>query len=137
MTKIKGSCMCGNIQYSSEAEPMAQAVCHCTDCQKQTGSAFSIVIGLHEADLTVSGSSHATVATVGDTGKQTLRHFCNNCGSPIYSHPSAYPGIAFLKVGTLDDTSWIKPTINVYCETAQPWVVIDESMENHARMMPI
>jgi hypothetical protein len=137
MSKIKGSCMCGNVEYSSAAEPIAQAVCHCLDCQKQTGSAFSIVIGLLEADLTISGPSHTTVVTVGDTGEQTFRHFCNNCGSPIYSQPTAYPGIAFLKVGTLDDTSWIKPTINVYCETAQPWVTIDENMDNHARMMPM
>ena len=49
--------MCGNVQYGSEVEPMAQAVCHCTDRQKQTGSAFSIVIGLHEADLTIGPQS--------------------------------------------------------------------------------
>jgi hypothetical protein len=137
MTKIKGSCLCGNVQYSSAAEPIAQAVCHCLDCQKQTGTAFSVVVGLHEADLELSGASHATCVTFGDTGIQTIRHFCNNCGSPIYSQPQAYPGIAFLKVGTLDDTTWVNPTLNVYCETAQSWVTIDENMENYDRMMPI
>ena len=137
MTKIKGSCMCENVQYNSAEEPFAQAVCHCLDCQKQTGTAFSVVVGLHEAELKLSGASHATIVTIGDTGKQTIRHFCNNCGSPIYSQPHAYPGIAFLKAGTLDDTTWLKPTLNVYCETAQSWVTIDEGMENHDRMMPV
>lgn len=137
MTKIKGSCLCGNVEYSSTAEPTAQVVCHCLDCQKQTGTAYSIVVGLPEAELTLSGSSHATVVTFGDTGVQTIRHFCNNCGSPIYSQPQALPGVAFLKAGTLDDTSWLKPTVNVYCETAQSWVTMGEGMENHDRMMPL
>ncbi len=68
MSKIKGSCMCGNAQYSSDEEPFAHAVCHCLDCQKQTGTAYSVVVGLHEAELVLSGTSHATVITVGDTG---------------------------------------------------------------------
>lgn len=136
MTKIKGSCLCGNVQYRSSAEPVAQVVCHCVDCQKQTGSAYSVVVGLPEAELKLSGASHATFVTVGDSGVQTIRHFCNACGSPIYSQPEALPGMAFLKAGTLDDTSWIRPTVNVYCETAQSWVTIDAEMENHGRMMP-
>jgi hypothetical protein len=137
ISKIKGSCLCGNLQYSSTEEPFAQVVCHCIDCQKQTGTAFSVVVGLHEAKLELSGSSHATCVTVGDTDMETIRHFCNSCGSPIYSQPQAYPGLAFLKAGTLDDTSWLKPTLNVYCETAQSWMTIDEGMDNHEDMMPV
>ena len=125
MSKVKGSCLCGNVTYSSDAEAAAQAVCHCPDCQKQTGTAYSVVIGLAEADLEVTGTSHATYATVGDTGKKVIRHFCNNCGSPIYSQPEAMPGFAFVKAGTLDDTSWLKPTVQIYCETAQPWVTLE------------
>ena len=137
MTKIKGSCLCRSIKYTSKAEPIAQVVFHCVDCQKQTGTAFSIVLLLQEVDLNISGSSHATTPSFGDTDKETIRHFCNNCGSPIYSQPRAYPGLAALKAGTLDDTSWLKPTINVYCETAQPWVVMGKGMENYDRMLPL
>ena len=137
MVKIKGSCLCGTLKYTSEAESATQVVCHCIDCQKQTGTAFSIVSLLQEADLNISGSSHATISSFGDTGKETIRHFCNNCGSPIYSQPQAYPELAALKAGTLYDTSWLKPTINVYCETAQPWVVMGEDMENYDRMLPL
>lgn len=137
MSKIKGACLCGNVTYSSAVEPVAQAICHCLDCQKQTGTAFSMVVGLAESDLEVTGSSHAIYSTIGDTGNGVDRHFCSNCGSPIYSAPKAMPGFAFLKAGTLDDTSWLKPTTNIYCETAQPWVTIDENMDNHQRMMPL
>ena len=137
MSRIKGGCLCGNVQYSSAAEPVAQVVCHCPDCQKQTGTASPIVVGLAESDLEISGSSHAIYVTDGDTGQGVARHFCNNCGSPIYSQPRAMPGFAFLKAGTLDDTSWLKPTTNIYCETAQSWVTMGEGMEHHDRMMPL
>lgn len=137
MAKIEGRCLCGNLKYTSEAEPSAQVVCHCIDCQRQTGTAFSIVLLLQEVDLSISGSSHATTSSFGGTGRKTIRHFYNNCGSPIYSQPQAYPGLAALKAGTLGDTSWLKPTINVYCETAQPWVVMGEDMENFDRMLPL
>jgi hypothetical protein len=137
MIKIAGSCLCGNVKYSCDGEPLAQVVCHCVLCQKQTGTAFSIVAGLPAADLKLTGESHATFVTFGDSGEQTVRHFCSNCGSPIYSESAAMPGLAFLKAGTLDDTSWIKPTANLYCESAQAWVEIDQGMDNYERMMPL
>tara|TARA_B100001123_G_C14970847_1_gene891591 strand:+ start:205 stop:447 length:243 start_codon:yes stop_codon:yes gene_type:complete len=59
----------------SKVEPIAQVVCHCINCQKQTGTAFSIVLLLQKANLNISRSSHATIPSFGDTGKETTRHF--------------------------------------------------------------
>ena len=128
MSKIKGGCLCGKVQYTSSAEPAMTAVCHCIDCQKQSGSAFSINIGLRADEINFTGELRMVETHGLESGKKINRYFCPNCGSPLYSAPDVMPGMIFLKVGTLDDTSWVKPDINFWCSTAQPWVSIDGSL---------
>lgn len=120
MTKLAGGCMCGQIRYDSDAEPAMTAICHCPDCQRQTGTAFSIVIGLPLEAINVRGDLKI-YTTTGESGAGVHRHFCAECGSPIYSLPDAMPGLIFLKAGTLDDTSWLAPNLEMFCDTAQPW----------------
>ena len=64
-----------------------------------------------------------------DTGQEVARRFCRDCGSPIVSLPEAMPEVAFIKAGTLDDTSWLEPQLHVWCESAQPWVALDRLAE--------
>jgi hypothetical protein len=119
---LTGHCLCGNVRYSADAEPVAQALCHCTDCQRQTSSPFSAVVGVPLAALTVEGDTLATFNTVGgDTGAETQRNFCSACGTPIYSLSAAAPEVAFLKAGSLDDSSWLAPMVEVWTSSAQPW----------------
>jgi hypothetical protein len=120
--QITGRCLCGSVTYRAEAEPVVQAVCHCTDCQHQTGTAFSVVVGVPRAALTVDGSTLASFTTTGeDHGTATQRGFCSACGSPIVSYVEAVPDMAFLKAGTLDDASWLEPAVEVWTRSAQPW----------------
>src|SRR3954454_21157908 len=123
MGKLDGRCMCGRITYSCEAEPVATAVCHCSECQRQTGTAFSIVVGLPVDALKVEGDTLAMFKTVGEAqDSETERNFCSACGSPIFSLSSALPDLVWLKAGTLDDTSWLEPQVEVWGRSAQPWV---------------
>ena len=132
MTKLDGRCLCGSITYTSDAEPAFTAICHCRDCQRQSGAAFSIVVGVPKADLEVSGDTLSTFVTIGeDHGRETQREFCSACGSPILSLSEGMPDIAFLKAGTLDDTSWLEPQLEVWGQSAQPWV---EPVEGRTRM---
>src|SRR5256885_306902 len=110
MANISGHCLCGKVSYSADAEPVAQAICHCTNCQRQTGTAFSIVIGVPTAAFEVEGDTLASFPTVGEVhGTPTVRHFCSACGSPIYSLVEATPDVVWIKAGTLDDASWLEP----------------------------
>jgi hypothetical protein len=119
---MSGRCLCGSVTYRIAAEPFAQALCHCADCQRQTGSAFSIVIGVPTDAFQVHGDSLSSFATTGDLhGGPTHRHFCSNCGSPIYSAVDAMPDVVFVKAGTLDDASGLKPNMEVFTRSAQPW----------------
>lgn len=96
------------------------AVCHCRDCQRQTGTAFSVVVGIPQDALQLSGE--VTIhTTTGESSAQVHRYFCGRCGSPIYSLAEAMPGLIFLKAGTLDDCSWLEPELEFFCASAQPW----------------
>jgi hypothetical protein len=120
--RLTGQCLCGSVSYTVDAEPLAQAICHCSDCQRQTSSPFSAVVVVPLQALSVEGETLAKFVTIdGDRGQETTRHFCSGCGSPLYSLSPASPDFAFLKAGSLDDGSWIEPTIEVWTSSAQPW----------------
>jgi hypothetical protein len=119
---ITGRCLCGEVTYSAAAEPVAQGVCHCTDCQRQTGNPFSVIVGVPRAAFNVEGSTLASYATTGeDHGGDTHRHFCSRCGAPVYSVAAVLPELIFVKAGSLDDASWLEPAVEVWTKSAQPW----------------
>ena len=127
MANIKGGCLCGAVRYESNAEPAMVAVCHCTSCQKNTGTAFSLNIGIPEDSVKITGDSLVKYEDRGtSSGKPFYRSFCSKCGSPISGQGVAYAGVIFIKAGTLDDASWVKPTAHIWCSSKQPWVVIEE-----------
>jgi hypothetical protein len=120
--QLTGHCLCGAVTYTVNAEPLAAAVCHCADCQRQTSSPFSAVAVVPRAALEVQGETLASFATTGsDHGQATERFFCSACGSPIYSASAASPDFAYVKAGSLDDASWMEPGIEVWTSSAQPW----------------
>lgn len=129
--------MCGRVRYTSNAEPAMTAVCHCIDCQKQSGSALSIVIAVASDAMKFNGDMTLFATEGKETGRAVNRYFCATCGSPLYSDPEVMPGVMFIKAGTLDDTSWLKPELNMWCETAQPWVTIDDTLPRFPRNPPL
>jgi hypothetical protein len=109
------------------------AVCHCKNCQKQAGSALSIVVAVPKAALSVQGQLK-TYHDVGDSGLPVDRNFCPECGSPVTTDAAAVPGLTFIKAGTLDDTSWLDPKVHVYCDSKQAWTPIPEGSQAFAKM---
>lgn len=134
MPAIKGHCACGKVSYeSSAAEPAFTGVCHCKDCQRHSGSAFNVVVAVPTATLSVQGELK-TYESKGDSGKSVFRRFCPNCGSTITSEPEAIPDLSIIRVGTLDDSSWVKPAMEIYCEAKQPWVSLGGEMQSFPKM---
>jgi len=136
MPEMKGGCLCGQLRYTVNAEPVFTGVCHCKDCQKESGTAFNVVVAVPLSAVSIQGSPR-TFTTKGDSGKDYVRRLCPNCGSTILSEPAALPGIAALRAGTLDDTSWLKPGMEIYCDSAQPWVQLGGSMQRFPKMPPM
>lgn len=137
MTEIVGGCLCGAVRYSSEAEPALVAVCHCADCQKQTSSAFSILVAVPKGTLRLEGRELAVFEGVGETGQPVFRRFCPQCGSPVVSHVAAAPELEWIKAGTLDDPSWFEPQMHIWCASAQPWVSIDDALPRFEKNPPL
>ena len=132
--KIEGGCLCGQVRFSSEAGAVFQAVCHCRDCQKQSGTAYSVVVGVPAAALEVTGET-ASYEGAGDSGGKVERVFCPRCGSPILTRADAAPGLAILKAGVLDDTSWVQPQVHVWAQSAMACTAIPEGVPAFARNM--
>jgi hypothetical protein len=134
-TPITGRCLCGGVTYSVDAEPVWQGVCYCANCQRQTATAFSVVVGVPSKTLTVEGSTLASFKTASEGYQSTTeRRFCSACGSPIFSTIESMPGVAFLKAGTIDDPSWIQPTVEIWTDSAQPWAPHFENAVRFARI---
>ena len=133
MAQIEGRCLCGQVHYRADEEPTFVGICHCTDCQKFTGSAFSTIVGVPARALKVSGSLK-TFTKIGDSGKPIHRRFCSECGSGIMDEADALPNIVMVNVGTLDDRSWVNPRSQVYCNSAQPWVQLGGEMKRFEKM---
>jgi hypothetical protein len=122
MAKLDGHCLCGRITYECEAEPIVTAICHCEDCQRQTGTSFSIVVGVPRDQLQIHGTPKVFETMGDDRGAPAYRHFCGDCGSPIISILADADEVAWIKAGTLRDKSWLSPTLEAWTQSAQPWV---------------
>lgn len=121
MSTTEGGCLCGAVRYAFEGDPAAAMVCHCTHCQKQSGSAFSTIISVPEGALSVAGEPR-TYHDAGESGKAVERIFCSECGSPLISKVEVAPGMAFIKAGTLDDASGFSPAVHIWTKSKQCWV---------------
>ena len=116
-----GRCLCGAVTFEIDAAPMMSAACHCTHCQRQTGTLFSVIVGVPENSLRVTGRT-SVFRDVGDSGQVLERRFCGGCGSPLYSVAAAAPGLVFVKAGALDNWRDYPPVLELYRDRSAPWV---------------
>jgi hypothetical protein len=125
-----GSCLCGNIHYSIDADPIAVAVCHCRNCQKQAGSALSIIAVFPRGSLDLTGTLKV-FEDQGTSGQTVYRKFCPDCGSPVLTDTPAAKDtdIIFIKAGTLDDVSDLDPKTHYWTKSAQPWLQLPDDAE--------
>ena len=128
-----GGCLCGAIKYTLDSAPAMTGVCHCKNCQRQAGSAFSTLAVVPSEQFKFT-NGEPKLYVDGDTksGNKVERYFCGDCGSPIYSALGSQPEQIFLKTGTMDETSGFKPQFHVWCDTKQNWVELEEGVPQMA-----
>ena len=114
MSNTKGGCVCGSVRYEIEGEAAITAICHCKHCQKQAGTAFSIVMGVPRDNLQITEGKLKTYEDSSESGEYLYRKFCPTCGSPIMTDSGLIPDLLFIKAGTLDDASSLKPDIQIW-----------------------
>jgi hypothetical protein len=132
-SSYQGGCLCGRVRYTAK-DPVMSVLCHCTHCQKTSGSAFSTNVLVADANFTLSGTTKA-FHDKGDSGKSLDRHFCPECGSALFTRAEALPNLTIVKAGSLDDPSWVQPASQIYCDSSQAWVKGSLDMKAFAKGM--
>ena len=119
--KVAGGCYCGQISFEADIDPERVRVCHCTDCQALSGSAFRTNVPVLHGSFALKQGEPKTFVKTGDSGNRVVHAFCADCGSPIYSAVSGDPPTYSLRVGTLDRRAELVPSREIWRRSALPW----------------
>ncbi len=133
MSEFTGSCHCGEISYTVNAEPLRQVNCHCENCRKTSGGPYLANVFVPEDSVQIKGSPKE-YQHLADSGNQMTKKFCGNCGAQMFSLGSGRPGIMSIRGGTIDDLEMIQPTINVFVSSKIPSTPLDESLATFEKM---
>lgn len=123
---LHGSCFCGFIRYRLETPPLFVHCCHCTDCQKQTGSAFAINALIERDRITLLSGAPEAVEMKTDSGLPHDIYRCPQCKTAVWSDYGRRRILAFVRVATLDDPSALPPDVHIYTRSKLGWVVLPE-----------
>ena len=121
-----GRCVCGAVAYRLNEEPLTLYACHCTDCQKRSGSAFGLSMWVRRAALEVIRGEAAQRASTTPDGRASNTRICAQCVARLWTEPPRQPELAVLRPGTLDDTAWLVPVAHLWTRSAQPWFAFPE-----------
>lgn len=121
--KIDGACHCGAITIEGEADPEKTTICHCTDCQSGTASAFRVSIPVPGASFKMTGKPAVYVRKTADSGNPRAQAFCPSCGSPLYatSPGEGTQAVYMVRVGILRQRDQLVPKRQIWFRSAQPW----------------
>ena len=120
--KIDGQCHCGRVRYRATVNPQAASVCHCTDCQSISGSAFRTTIRVPESDFEMSGETK-TYVKIAASGNRRALVFCPECGTQMYGVLIGDgPKLISLRLGTVNQRAQLPPRRQIWCRSAMPWV---------------
>ncbi len=126
--KITGGCLCGAVRFAYSGDPGPAAYCHCEDCRRCTGSAFNVSVALESARFEIVSGTAKGFTKRADSGNELTRHFCAECGSPLYTSSPRHPDLIYLKAGALDDPMLVQPAFQSWLGSAVPWSTIEPGL---------
>ena len=128
MGNLTGGCLRGQVRCSAIEDPVMVAAYHCTVCQHQTDTAYSVTAAVPAQSFSISGDSLSVYEGTSTSGQPTQRHFCKNCGSPLYTNVIAMEGVLFIKAGTLDNSEQVSSSAGIWCESNLSWANLDADL---------
>jgi hypothetical protein len=123
MTIRTATCRCGQFTAIAKGEPARVSACHCLECQRRSGSAFSVQAWWADADVTTTGAFNEW-ANTGESGKQTVFRFCTTCGSTLVFATARRAGMTAIAVGAFTDPDFPAPKFSIYEASKHAWVSI-------------
>ena len=120
---VDGNCLCGHIKYDAEVDPELVFICHCSDCQNHSGTAYGVVVGVVDGQFHLRSGELKFYEKTADSGNVRALAFCPECGTRIYAKtPKDSSKFFSLRVGTVRQRDQLKPRLQVWCQSAQDWV---------------
>jgi hypothetical protein len=121
--KVQGSCHCGSIKYEAEVDPARVTICHCTDCQRLTGTAFRVSVRALQKDFVLLAGSPSTYVKTAESGAKRAQVFCSSCGSPLYTYAIGNTETYGLRVGCIEQRRELIPQNQIWCRSALDWAM--------------
>jgi hypothetical protein len=126
---LTGGCPCEAVRFEVTAMPLLVYACHCTECQRWSGSAFSTSMPVASQSFRLVAGEPKPFRRIGTSGVESTYWFCGNCGGRAYGQRDIRPDVIVVRAGTLDDTSWLRPIAHVYLRSAQAWERVPNDAE--------
>lgn len=120
---IDGQCHCGHVKYEAEIDPGRVTICHCTDCQRLTGSAYRVTAVTDTDKIRLTANPPRLYTKYGQNGRPRLQYFCPECGSPLFTTGEGEAAdVTGIRVGTINQRRELKPSRQIWCRSALPWI---------------
>jgi hypothetical protein len=118
------------VRYRTEGRPVRTSACHCTFCQRRTGSAFGVGAYFKAEQVRLlSGEMRSYEHRSDESGRRMRFEFCPRCGTQVTWTVEAMPGLRAVGLGTFDDPKWLKVDRFSWLRSAHPWVVVPPGVE--------
>lgn len=116
-----GGCPCDAVRFAVNAMPLLVYACHCAECQRVSGSAFSLSMPVAAGSFALTRGKPKPWRRIGASGVESTSWFCGDCGGRIFGKSDTRPDVISVRAGTLDDTSWLRPIAHICLRSAQAW----------------
>jgi len=121
--KIDGACHCRVITFEAEIDPAAVRICHCTDCQAFSSSAYRVGVSAVEGSFRLLTGRPTIYVKTSESGAKREQAFCGNCGTPIYATSAGEGAKTYgLRIGAIRQRAELRPSRQFWCRSALPWV---------------
>jgi hypothetical protein len=125
-------CACGSVSLHFAVKVLSMFMCSCEDCQRASGAGHSAIVLARAADVTIAGGT-GSFARAAESGATLTRHFCPQCGTPLYAQSSRAPEVLMLPVGLFGAAAadWYVPNQLIFARSHRAWDLIDPSLPRH------
>jgi hypothetical protein len=131
-----GQCLCGQVTFRIDADPVGARMCWCRDCQRIASGSATVNVLFPEEAVHYSGEI-ARFGMIADSGNTVERGFCPRCGAQMYSRTVTPAGMPMrVRAGTLDDPELMAPTALIWTSSAPSWAMLDPALPHHPKGPP-
>ena len=135
--KIDGQCHCGAIRFEAEIDRADVVICHCTDCQTFSGSAFRVSAFTQPHTFALTAGEPTIYLKLGSSGRKRRQAFCPACGTSIYSSDDVDPPPVYaVRVGGLRQRDDLTPAKQIWCGSERDWLKTLAAVEAYDAALP-